>query len=80
MTKRSHFARKITSSSRGIVGIGKAAFYAQIDLDQARAYEYTKAVMTSNALEPDAREGITRVFRTAFAEVGRLREGLVGYR
>ena len=56
------FARKITSSSRGIVGIGKAAFYAQIDLDQARAYEHTKAVMTSNALEPDAREGITAFF------------------
>jgi enoyl-CoA hydratase/carnithine racemase len=53
------FARKIAASSRGIVGLGKAAFYAQIDLDQARAYEYTKAVMTSNALEPDAREGIT---------------------
>ncbi len=56
------FARKITSSSRGIVGVGKAAFYAQVDLDQARAYEYTKAVMTSNALEPDAREGITAFF------------------
>ncbi len=52
-------ARKIAESSRGVVGIGKAAFYKQIDLDQARAYEYTKAVMTSNAMEPDATEGIT---------------------
>ena len=51
-------ARKIASASRGIVGIGKAAFYAQIDLDQARAYAYAKAVMTSNALDADAREGI----------------------
>jgi enoyl-CoA hydratase/carnithine racemase len=51
-------ARKIAAASRGIVGIGKAAFYAQIDLDQVRAYDYTKAVMTSNALEPDATEGI----------------------
>lgn len=52
-------ARRIASASRGIVALGKAAFYAQIDLDQARAYDYTKAVMTSNALEPDATEGIT---------------------
>ena len=52
-------ARHIASASRGIVALGKAAFYAQIDLDQARAYDYTKAVMTSNALEPDASEGIT---------------------
>jgi enoyl-CoA hydratase/carnithine racemase len=51
-------ARKIAASSRTIVGIGKAAFYAQIDLDQTRAYEFTKAVMTSNACEPDATEGI----------------------
>lgn len=51
-------ARRIASASRGIVALGKAAFYAQIDLDQARAYDYTKAVMTSNALEPDASEGI----------------------
>lgn len=50
--------RRIASASRGIVALGKAAFYAQIDLDQARAYDYTKAVMTSNALEPDAAEGI----------------------
>jgi enoyl-CoA hydratase/carnithine racemase len=52
-------ARHIASASRGIVALGKAAFYAQIDLDQTRAYDYTKAVMTSNALEPDAAEGIT---------------------
>jgi len=52
-------ARRIASASRGIVALGKAAFYAQIDLDQTRAYDYTKAVMTSNALEPDAAEGIT---------------------
>lgn len=51
-------ARRIASSSRSVVAIGKAAFYAQIDLDQRAAYEYTKDVMTRNALEPDAREGI----------------------
>jgi enoyl-CoA hydratase/carnithine racemase len=51
-------AGKIASASRTVVGIGKAAFYAQIDLDQASAYHYTKDVMTRNALEADAREGI----------------------
>ena len=52
-------ARKIASSSASIVGIGKAAFYAQIDLDQSAAYDYTKEVMTANALASDAHEGIT---------------------
>lgn len=51
-------ARKIASASRVIVGIGKAAFYRQIDLEQSRAYEYAKEVMTSNALEEDAQEGM----------------------
>ncbi len=48
----------IASASRGIVGLGKAAFYEQIDLDTASAYDYTKGVMTTNAQEDDAREGI----------------------
>jgi enoyl-CoA hydratase/carnithine racemase len=52
-------ARAIASASARIVGIGKAAFYAQIDLDQAAAYAYTKEVMTRNALEADAHEGIS---------------------
>jgi enoyl-CoA hydratase/carnithine racemase len=52
-------ARKIATSSRGVVGLGKAAFYKQIDLSQSDAYDYAKDVMTSNALEEDAREGIS---------------------
>ncbi len=40
------------------VGIGKQAFWAQVDLDEARAYEHTKAVMTMNLLAHDAQEGI----------------------
>jgi enoyl-CoA hydratase/carnithine racemase len=51
-------ARKIATASRTVVGIGKTAFYKQIDMDQARAYEYAKGVMTDNALEDDAREGM----------------------
>jgi enoyl-CoA hydratase/carnithine racemase len=51
-------AAKIASASRTVVGIGKAAFYAQIELDTTAAYAYTKEVMTMNALAGDAREGI----------------------
>lgn len=51
-------AKRVASASRTVVGIGKAAFYAQIDRDTAGAYAYTKEVMTRNALEADAREGI----------------------
>jgi enoyl-CoA hydratase/carnithine racemase len=51
-------AGQIVSASRGIVELGKAAFYAQIELDQDSAYAYAKEVMTENALAADAREGI----------------------
>ncbi|HEY5427008.1 MAG TPA: enoyl-CoA hydratase [Candidatus Tumulicola sp.] len=51
-------AGKIASASGTVVGMGKAAFYAQIELDTAAAYAHTKEVMTANALEGDAREGI----------------------
>lgn len=55
-------AQKVAEASRTVVGIGKAAFYAQVDLDTAAAYAYTKEVMTMNALESDAREGIGAFF------------------
>jgi len=51
-------AARISDSSPFTVGIGKQAYYAQIDLDQPRAYSYAKEVMTSNALALDAQEGI----------------------
>ena len=51
-------ARTIAQASATVVGIGKAAFYAQVELDTAAAYAYTKEVMTMNALAADAREGI----------------------
>lgn len=52
-------ARKIAEASRAVVGIGKAAFYAQVDLEQPAAYAYTKEVMTMNALAGDAQEGMS---------------------
>ncbi|HEV3155634.1 MAG TPA: enoyl-CoA hydratase [Candidatus Baltobacteraceae bacterium] len=53
-----NLAQKVTQASRAVVTLGKQAFYKQIDMDQARAYEYAKNVMTQNALEADAQEGI----------------------
>ncbi|HEX4947031.1 MAG TPA: enoyl-CoA hydratase [Blastocatellia bacterium] len=51
-------ARQITAASPLTLGLGKQAFYAQIDLDQGKAYAYTKEVMSLNALAADAQEGI----------------------
>jgi enoyl-CoA hydratase/carnithine racemase len=49
---------KIARSSPLTVGIGKEAFYGQIELDEHRAYDLTKAVMAMNSLAGDAQEGI----------------------
>ena len=40
------------------VGIGKRAFYDQVDLDERGAYDLTKTVMSMNAMADDAQEGI----------------------
>jgi len=55
-------ATRIVEASPLTIAIGKQAFYAQIDLDQARAYDYTKEVMSLNAMANDAREGISAFF------------------
>jgi len=49
---------KIARSSPLTVAIGKEAFYAQVELDEHRAYDLTKSVMATNALAGDAQEGI----------------------
>jgi enoyl-CoA hydratase/carnithine racemase len=48
----------IARSSPMTVGIGKEAFYSQIELDEHRAYDLTKAVMAMNAGAGDAQEGM----------------------
>ena len=48
----------IAASSPLTVGIGKDAFYAQVELDEHRAYDLTKAVMVMNAQAEDAQEGM----------------------
>ncbi len=52
-------AERIAEASSFTLGIGKQAFYSQIDLDQDKAYAFTKEVMSVNALAADAHEGIT---------------------
>jgi enoyl-CoA hydratase/carnithine racemase len=51
-------ADAIARSSPLTVGIGKEAFYAQIELDEASAYNVTKSVMAMNAMAADGQEGM----------------------
>jgi enoyl-CoA hydratase/carnithine racemase len=48
----------ISRSSPLTVGIGKEAFYEQLELDEHRAYDLTKSVMAMNSMAADAQEGI----------------------
>jgi enoyl-CoA hydratase/carnithine racemase len=50
--------RRATRGSPLSKGIGKQAFYAQIDLDQPKAYAYAIEVMASSSQTADAREGV----------------------
>lgn len=52
-------SRKIAQASSLTVGIGKRAFYEQIELEERSAYEHARQVMTANALAGDAQEGMS---------------------
>ena len=52
-------AKKIASKSNLTIKIGKKAFYKQLEMPLRKAYEYTSEVMTKNAMELDAEEGIS---------------------
>jgi enoyl-CoA hydratase/carnithine racemase len=49
---------RVTRGSAASKGIGKQALYAQIDLDQPKAYAYAIEVMAATSQLPDAREGM----------------------
>ncbi|MBI5282309.1 MAG: enoyl-CoA hydratase [Candidatus Solibacter usitatus] len=51
-------AAQVAQASAYTVGLGKRAFYDQIDLGQGQAYDYAKEAMTRNALAADAQEGM----------------------
>jgi enoyl-CoA hydratase/carnithine racemase len=53
--------RLLTAATRGSFiskGIGKQAYYAQMDLAQPQAYAYAQEVMASASQVPDAQEGM----------------------
>jgi len=49
---------RVTRGSAESKGIGKQALYAQIDLDQPKAYAYAIEVMAATSQLPEAREGM----------------------
>jgi enoyl-CoA hydratase/carnithine racemase len=51
-------ALSVANASPLTIALGKQAFYAQIDLDQPKAYAYAKEVMSMNAMALDAQEGM----------------------
>lgn len=52
-------AARIVEASPVTLAIGKQAFYAQVDLDQPKAYAYAKEIMSMNSMAADAQEGIS---------------------
>ena len=51
-------AEKIAEASPLVVGVGKQAFYRQLEMSTEQAYAYTKEVMSFNATFADAQEGM----------------------
>lgn len=51
--------------------LGKRGFYAQVDLDQAKAYSYAVELMSSAALTADAQEGIAAFLEKRHPKFGR---------
>jgi len=51
-------ADQIAEASPLVVGVGKGAFYRQLEMPTEQAYAYTKEVMSFNATFADAQEGM----------------------
>jgi enoyl-CoA hydratase/carnithine racemase len=49
---------RATRGSRSAKGVGKQGFYAQVDLDQPKAYAYAVELMAATSQTPAAREGM----------------------
>jgi enoyl-CoA hydratase/carnithine racemase len=52
-------AEKIVESSLLTLGIGKRAFYTQVNLSDSLAFEYAKEVIVNNLFTEDAQEGLS---------------------
>jgi enoyl-CoA hydratase/carnithine racemase len=57
-TETRSVAEKIAEASPLVVGIGKQAFYRQLEMSTEQAYAYTREVMSFNASFADAQEGM----------------------
>jgi enoyl-CoA hydratase/carnithine racemase len=57
-TSIQEFTDAIVASSASTISLGKRAFYDQLHLDESTAYQQATCVMTRNALQADAQEGI----------------------
>jgi enoyl-CoA hydratase/carnithine racemase len=49
---------RATRGSPYAKAVGKRAFYAQVDMDQSKAYDYAIEVMAAGVVTPDGQEGI----------------------
>jgi enoyl-CoA hydratase/carnithine racemase len=54
----SDLIERVTRGSAESKALGKQAFYAQVDLDQPKAYAYAIEVMAAASQLPDAAEGM----------------------
>jgi enoyl-CoA hydratase/carnithine racemase len=52
-------ARTVAAKSAAVVKLGKAAFYRQLEMGIADAYDYASEVMVENMMARDAEEGIS---------------------
>ncbi len=57
-TRTRQLASEIADYSSWTVGIGKEAFYNQIDIEEKAAYYYAREVIASNCMTYDAQEGM----------------------
>lgn len=58
MTEALAYARRIASKGPATIRIGKEAFYRQIEMPLAEAYDYAAGVMVENMLHAESKEGI----------------------
>ena len=64
---------RVTRGSAESKGLGKQTFYAQLDLDQPKAYAHAIEVMAAATQTPDAQEGIRAFLEKRKAEYRRGR-------
>ncbi len=54
-----NWALELAQASPFVLGLGKHAFYSQVDLDEKSAYGYAKEVIAMNCMADDAFEGMS---------------------